>query len=382
MIRVCFQNFAVVALATAVLAPGCDDDDDEVVVVPPGPGSGGSGDTQTIFGFQATTLVTNQNDADLINAWGLVADRGAFWIANAGTGRVSVYDGNGRATQFQTGHFALGEGITGVARVASTTDVAPLPFLIPCANNPAMLPTQLIFASEEGLLIAINDQSPVTGVRVVDRSSLGANYKGVARLDMASGPVVLAADFVNRRIDVFDAKFQLIQLAAGAFTDPQMPADWGPFNIATINGRVYMMEAMIGEEGDEVRGPGLGAIAVFDANGALLARIQSSLFNAPWGLTFADPSSTLTDAAPTFFVGNFGDGRITRLAGDGTYRQIDQLTDLDRNVLAIDGLWGLEVGNANGGSPNALYFAAGPNDEADGAYGRIDRVSRTVPTGY
>ena len=55
----------------------------------------------------------------------------------------------------------------------------------------------------------------------------------------------------------------------------------------------------------------------------------------------------------------------------------------------IDGLWaiGSEVGRANNGPTNTLFFAAGPNDENGGAFGRssrptsivIDRAGRSSP---
>ena len=44
--------------------------------------------------------------------------------------------------------------------------------------------------------------------------------------------------------------------------------------------------------------------------------------------------------------------------------------------VSIDGLWGLSVGNgsSNGGSTQALYFAAGPDDEAHGLFGVLQAV--------
>jgi hypothetical protein len=39
-------------------------------------------------------------------------------------------------------------------------------------------------------------------------------------------------------------------------------------------------------------------------------------------------------------------------------------------VLAIDGLWGLAVGNDGGaGSSQRIYFTAGPGDESHGLFG-------------
>ena len=39
----------------------------------------------------------------------------------------------------------------------------------------------------------------------------------------------------------------------------------------------------------------------------------------------------------------------------------------------IDGLWGIAFGNGFADQPvNTLFFAAGPDDEAHGLYGRLD----------
>jgi hypothetical protein len=40
--------------------------------------------------------------------------------------------------------------------------------------------------------------------------------------------------------------------------------------------------------------------------------------------------------------------------------------------LSIDGLWGLRFGNGGTfGSPNTLYFTAGPNGESHGLFGEL-----------
>jgi hypothetical protein len=47
----------------------------------------------------------------------------------------------------------------------------------------------------------------------------------------------------------------------------------------------------------------------------------------------------------------------------------------DRKPVDIDGLWGLEFGNGAPGQPaRTLFFAAGPNGEADGLFGSIRAV--------
>ena len=45
--------------------------------------------------------------------------------------------------------------------------------------------------------------------------------------------------------------------------------------------------------------------------------------------------------------------------------------------MAVDGLWGLSFGNGVQQQPvNALFFSAGPNDETQGLYGRIEPMPR------
>jgi len=41
--------------------------------------------------------------------------------------------------------------------------------------------------------------------------------------------------------------------------------------------------------------------------------------------------------------------------------------------IRIDGLWGIGFGNgAASGPTNVLYFAAGPNEESNGTFGKIE----------
>jgi uncharacterized protein (TIGR03118 family) len=92
--------------------------------------------------------------------------------------------------------------------------------------------------------------------------------------------------------------------------------------------------------------------------------------NAPWGLAVAPANfGALSNA---LLVGNFGGlGRIAAYnASAGTF--IDYLRDDKGAPVEIAGLWGLLFGNGESlGDANALYFAAGPEDEADGLFGAL-----------
>jgi uncharacterized protein (TIGR03118 family) len=92
--------------------------------------------------------------------------------------------------------------------------------------------------------------------------------------------------------------------------------------------------------------------------------------NAPWGLAIAPANFGLLSG--TLLVGNFGGaGRICAFKRDtGAY--VDDLRDKAGKALAIAGLWGLQFGNGESlGDSDALYFAAGPEDEKDGLFGSL-----------
>jgi len=52
----------------------------------------------------------------------------------------------------------------------------------------------------------------------------------------------------------------------------------------------------------------------------------------------------------------------------------NQLRD-DVKPVTIDGLWGIGFGNDHAsGSTKGLYFAAGPDDEMNGHFGKIELI--------
>jgi len=72
-------------------------------------------------------------------------------------------------------------------------------------------------------------------------------------------------------------------------------------------------------------------------------------------------------------VGNFGDGRINGFRWQGHHFEgRGPLRGEHGRPIEIDGLWGIAFGNGVQNQPtNALFFAAGPNDEENGLYGKI-----------
>lgn len=362
-------------LVAVVCVGGCDDDDDNFQPgTGGGDGSGTGGDGTTMLsGFARTDLVSDDPslarrvDPDLVNGWGIAPVQGWLWIADEGTGKVSIYDGDGnpKTTEPASGSIDLGPGITGL--VADPLNQ----FMI--GGGPNCPPAEVIFASLNGQLIGFNTaENPTGGTVVVDNP--GAVYTGVT----IANDRVLAANLVGKRIEVFDTNFAPVDVGADVFTNPDLPAEFGPFNVMTLNNEVLVAYAEVNEEeGEEEAGRGLGIIDAYDLDGKLLRRVATGGdLNAPWGMTIAP--DTFGEHGGQLLVGNFGDGLINTFDLD-TGKVGGLLADPNGTTLAVDGLWGLTFGAGDSaGNPDVLYFAAGPADETHGLYGRIAPVTITT----
>jgi uncharacterized protein (TIGR03118 family) len=77
--------------------------------------------------------------------------------------------------------------------------------------------------------------------------------------------------------------------------------------------------------------------------------------------------------AGDLLIGNFGDGWIN--AFDMSTRAYDgPLLGTNGAPLAIDGLWGLIVGDDAAGGASSVWFSAGPDDESHGLLGLLRSV--------
>jgi uncharacterized protein (TIGR03118 family) len=208
----------------------------------------------------------------------------------------------------------------------------------------------------------------------IDRSASGAVYKGIALGSNGVGPLLYAANFSARAIDVFDANYQPVAVSGG-FNDPNLPVGFAPFNIQRIGRKLFVTYALQDSlKHDDVPGPGNGLINVFNMDGTFVQRLVSNgPLNSPWGVTLAP--DFFGDYSNTLLVGNFGDGSVNAFdpfTGDF----LGALQDSNGNPINIPGLWALQFGNGHdGGDANALYFTAGisgsGNTEDHGLFGSI-----------
>jgi uncharacterized protein (TIGR03118 family) len=299
-------------------------------------------------------------DTNLVNAWGLTASSTSpWWVADNGTGVSTLYSGTGAIVPLVVD---VGEAPTGT--VFNTTTGFPLPA--------GAVNARFLFDTERGVISGWNG-GPAAQTKIT--STEGAVYKGLAIAQTTVGPRLYAADFHNRRVDVFDGSWQPVKQSFFSFRDPTIPRSFAPFGIQAIGSRIYVSYAKTqpGSD-DEVAGPGLGFVDAFDAaTGLLAAKVIDGQLNAPWGLAVAP--ANFGRFSGDLLVGNFGDGRINAfrpILGGLLYVPQGQLRMQSGVPVTINGLWALEFGNGAGAGPtDSLFFTAGPGDEEHGLFGSI-----------
>ena len=327
--------------------------------------------------YLATDLVSDQPgvspilDPHLINAWGIALSPtgGAFWVSSEVVGVSTLY----------TGDVPGGSSLAKVALEVSIPGGHPTGTVFNPTSDFVVFSGSasgralFIFASLTGAVTGWNPavpSAPSTSAQLGFQATDNAIYTGIALANNGTGNFLYLADFHNRKIDVLDASFHLV-LLAGSFTDPDLPADYAPFNVAAIGGKLYAAYAKQNASAEEeIAGPHLGFVDVFDLNGNFEKRLVSQGdLNAPWAMVLAPAG--FGDFSGAVLVGNFGDGRINAY-DPTTGAHLGTLSESPNHPTQIDGLWGLAFGNGvTAGSPTTLYFAAGPDDEKHGLFGKI-----------
>ncbi|HEY2444143.1 MAG TPA: TIGR03118 family protein [Rhizomicrobium sp.] len=306
--------------------------------------------------FKITKLISDQagkaknTDPNLVNAWGLSQSPGGpLWVSDNGTGLSTVYN---QGTGVNTGLVVTIPSGQPTGTVYSVSG-----FNIKEGNKSGN--AVFLFDSEAGIISGWNPNVDATNaIAGYDGSAQGSIYKGLA-IDTTSN-LLFAADFHNNQVQIFDSNWNLV----GAFTDSTLPRRFAPFDVAVFNGKVYVTFAKQDRaKHDEVDGPGLGYVDIFDEKGNLLQQLTGQgPLNAPWGMAIA-PSS-FGSFANDLLVGNFGDGWVNAFdPATGAY--IGPLSTKN-GPIAIKGLWGLDA------VPNGdITFSAGPKKESHGLVGLI-----------
>ena len=330
--------------------------------------------------YEVTNLVSDVpglapvTDPNLVNPWGLISSATSpWWVANNGTGKSTLYNGAGVP---QPTASPLIVTVTSTATPSGPTGIVfngSSDFKLTAASTSA---ARFIFVTTEGTISGWAPSVAPTSTVVKFTSPNGAVYLGATLGTLNRQNVLYVADFSHGTVDAFNGTYTPVTLAAGAFTDPQLPEGYAPFNVQNINGNIYVALAKVDPvEHEEEAGRGLGYVDVFDSSGTLLQRFENGPWmNAPWGLALAP--SGFGKASGKLLVGMFGSGEIATF--DPTTGEFTGLLRGSRGrPIDIEGLWALRFGNGAGSGPTTtLYFTAGIEDETHGLFGTITPIPK------
>jgi len=293
-------------------------------------------------------------DPNLANPWGMsFSATSPFWVSNQDTNTSTLYNAAGvaQALVVTTPPSPTGQIFNG------TTDFALTP------GNPA----RFIFSSLSGTVSGWNPAVSATAAVTQFMATDGAVYTGLANGTIGTTNYLYAADARNNKIDVLNGSFQKVTLS-GSFQLPNLPSGFSPYNVQNIGNRLYVTYAKMDSPG--------GFLGIFDLNGNFIQQIADSHLNEPWGVTVAP--STFGTFGNALLIGNEGDGMINGFdAGTGMW--LGAISGAS-GPLVNDGLWALAFrAPGSGFDPNALYFAAGINDEQNGLFGSITAAAVPEP---
>ena len=324
--------------------------------------------------FVVTALVSDgavpaaHTDANLKNPWGVAFNPNGFaWVADNGTNVATLYDGNGVPQSLVV---TIPNGKNGSASPTGIVFNSTQSFAVTESGKSGV--AAFIFAGEGGTLTAWAPAvGPANAFVMYDDGTGGAVYKGLALATMNGNNFLYATDFHNNKIDVFNSAFTKVAMP-GAFADPAIPAGFAPFGIQAIGANLFVTYAMQdAAKHDDVAGAGLGMVDMYDTAGNLKQHFATGgPLNAPWGI--AQAPAGFGSMSGAILIGNFGDGAINAFnASSG--QSMGPLNGANGSPIVEHGVWGIAFGNNLSNQPSStLFFAAGPNDEADGVYGRID----------
>ena len=325
--------------------------------------------------YKQTNLVSDLSgmaqfqDVHLVNPWGVsLSGTSPFWVSDAGASVSTLYSvdpATGVVTQP-----ALMVNVpspSGQVHNAVTTD-----FLV------SGTAANFIFASLNGNIYAWNGGGTAALAAV---GPIPAEYTGIALGAIAGVQHLYVANPMGNRIDVYDNTFAIANGSfSGKWMDPALPAGLVPFNIANLNGNLFVSYAPM-----NATQVGLGVIDVFDTSGTFLRRFAAGdpanvpLYN-PWGMVVAP--ANFGKFSNAILVGDFnlgngaagppagGPGYILAFDPSGSF--LGMLQGPDGSPLNIDGLWQLIFGNGkSGGDASTLYFAAGIQNQRHGLFGSV-----------
>jgi len=310
--------------------------------------------------YTQTNLVTNTQDPNLVNAWGLAyTSAGPFWVSDEHTGKSTVYDANGTIVPLVV---TVPPGASGGTRGTPAGMVANPTSGFVISQNGTSGPATFIFSTLDGTISGWNASVNATNAVIAVDNSPTANYPGLAIATSPSGAGFLyAANMAKNQIEVYNSAFKLVK----TFTDSSLTG-MAVYGIQTIKSSLYV--TFSGRAG--------AAVDVFTLSGTkvktLTSNTSSGPLQNPWGLAMAP--SNFGVLSKTLLVGNVTGGQINAFnPSTGAFKGV--LKDTSGNPIANPGLWGMQFGGGTGssgnGNTNQLFITAGGAAYATGVFAVI-----------
>ena len=261
-------------------------------------------------------------------------------------------------------------------------DTTATDFTIPGPSGP--VPSVFLFSTLDGTIAGWNPASNGGTAKALTAATVtGAVFTGLAQASSGGTFYLYATDFTGTTgangIDVFDPTFTNVSgtTFAGKFTDPNAVAGYEPYNIALLNGNLFVAYATP----SGIVTTGGGYIDEFDTSGNFLSRVftdtAAANLHGPWGMAIAPAG--FGSFAGDLLVGSFGNATAT--SGNGTISVINISTSpgtlvgtlsSPNGTISNAGQWSLLDGNGgSGGTTGTLYFTAGIDGQTQGLLGAI-----------
>ena len=329
--------------------------------------------------YTETNLISNEpgvapiTDPNLIDPWGLsFSATSPLWVSNQGSGTATVYPITGTSSSVA----ALTVGVANIGGATPSAANGPTGQVSTAAPGITTATTDFQVSGGKAAFIFANLDSSISAWRggltssAITATVAGASFTGLAIGNTSTGaPQIYAADQNSSNVDIFNSQWQQV----GAFTDPNLPAGFSPFNVQNISGTLFVTYA-------NPNNPLGGLVDEFSAaNGSLISRLitdpTGTHLQSPWGIALA-PAGWGQFGGDLLIGNNGGDGTINAYSLSGALQ--GQITLNTNSVFSEQQLWAISFGNgSSAGSPNILYFSAGYT--ADATNGLIGAISVPEP---
>ena len=340
-----------------------------------------SAHAQVAGAYKVTNLISDGSvpatvmDSSFVNPWAMSVS-GTWWISTANTGFNYVVSSTTSAISFKV-VVPPGSGTGSGLPAGSVTTTGATGVVLPNGTKASFL-----FATLDGTISGWNSKLGTAGAVcqiVINNSSAGASYPGLALLNTATASYLLVPNFgTGNTVEVYDSNFKATKLS-GNFTDPNLPSGYAPFSIHILNNQIFVAYALRTSTAPyrTVDAVGNGVVDVFDLNGNFVSRVATGgQLDSPWGVAIAP--SKFGPFGGAILIGNFGNGLIHAYDAK-TYGYLGQLTDSTGKPLTYASLWELLPGgtavtnstSVSGGDTSTVYFTAGLANESHGLLGAI-----------